>query len=247
MLPTIVLAGSAFALAYGPLNIAATNGIAPEEQGLAGGLVNTSFQIGGALFLAVVVAVNDANAGADGSPQALLDGFHAALVVPVIAAALGAAATAAGLFRRAAPAKTPEVVPATAPSPSTVVRGLTSATIWSEDHNNLLPFYRDVLGLRVAHQAPGRVTLGNGIGPSLRLGTHSDVKGKSSDPYRYQVALGSDDLDADLLRLQAAGVEFFDGDNLSDGIRLVTVKDPDGNLIQLQDGGERNEVVSAPS
>jgi hypothetical protein len=57
MFPTFVLAGPAFALAYGPLNIAATNGIAPEEQGLPGGLVNTSFQFGGALVLAIVTAV----------------------------------------------------------------------------------------------------------------------------------------------------------------------------------------------
>ena len=54
MLPTFLLAGLGFALAFGPLNIAATNGIAPEEQGLAGGLLNTSFQFGGALVLAVV-------------------------------------------------------------------------------------------------------------------------------------------------------------------------------------------------
>jgi EmrB/QacA subfamily drug resistance transporter len=94
MLPTFVLAGLGFALAYGPLNIAATNGVAPEEQGLAGGLVNTSFQFGGALVLAVVTAVNDANAGTDGSPQALLDGFQAAIVVSLIAAILGVAATA---------------------------------------------------------------------------------------------------------------------------------------------------------
>jgi EmrB/QacA subfamily drug resistance transporter len=94
MLPTFVLAGLGFALAYGPLNIAATNGVAAEEQGLAGGLVNTSFQIGGALVLAVVTAVNDANAGTDGSPQALLDGFQAAIVVSLIAAILGVAATA---------------------------------------------------------------------------------------------------------------------------------------------------------
>ena len=60
MLPTMLLAGLGFALAYGPLNIAATNGIAPQEQGLAGGLVNTSFQFGGALALAVVTAVNAA-------------------------------------------------------------------------------------------------------------------------------------------------------------------------------------------
>jgi EmrB/QacA subfamily drug resistance transporter len=104
MLPTFVLAGLGFALAYGPLNIAATNGVAPEEQGLAGGLVNTSFQFGGALVLAVVTAVNDANAGTDGSPQALLDGFQAAIVVSLIAAILGVAATALRRRWDAAPA-----------------------------------------------------------------------------------------------------------------------------------------------
>ena len=107
MFPTFVLAGLAFALAYGPLNIAATNGIAPEEQGLAGGLVNTSFQFGGALVLAVVTAVNGAATGDDGSPQALLDGFHAAFAVPLIVAVLGIAATAIGV-RRPAPAVEPE-------------------------------------------------------------------------------------------------------------------------------------------
>ena len=40
-----------------------TNGVAPEEQGLAGGLLNTSFQFGGALVLAIVTAVNNAYAG----------------------------------------------------------------------------------------------------------------------------------------------------------------------------------------
>ena len=63
MLPTFLLAGLGFALAFGPLNVAGTTGIAPEEQGLAGGLLNTSFQFGGALVLAVVTAVNAANAG----------------------------------------------------------------------------------------------------------------------------------------------------------------------------------------
>jgi hypothetical protein len=93
MLPTFVLAGLGFALAYGPLNVAATNGVAPEEQGLAGGLVNTSFQFGGAFVLAIVTAVNNAAAGPGGSPSAVLDGFHAAIVVSLIAALLGVAAT----------------------------------------------------------------------------------------------------------------------------------------------------------
>jgi MFS family permease len=96
MLPTFVLAGFGFALSYGPLNIAGTNGVAPEEQGLASGLVSSSFQVGGALVLAVSTAVNNAAAGSGGSPQALLDGFHAAIVVSVIAAGLGAIVTAVG-------------------------------------------------------------------------------------------------------------------------------------------------------
>ena len=101
MLPTFLIAGLGFGLAFGPLNIAATNGIAPHEQGLAGGLLNTSFQFGGALFLAVATAVNNANVGRGGSPQALLDGFHPALFVSVIAAGLGVSVMA--LRRRPQP------------------------------------------------------------------------------------------------------------------------------------------------
>src|SRR5262249_53770977 len=89
MLPTFLLAGLGFALAFAPLNVAATSGVAPQEQGLAGGLLNTSFQLGGALVLAVVTAVNNADVRSGGSPGAPLQRFHAALVVPVIAASLG--------------------------------------------------------------------------------------------------------------------------------------------------------------
>jgi EmrB/QacA subfamily drug resistance transporter len=97
MLPTFLLVGLGFGLAYGPLNIAATNGIPAEEQGLAGGLVNTSFQFGGALVLAVATAVNNANTGPGGTPQALLEGFHAAWIVSLVAALLGVATVALGL------------------------------------------------------------------------------------------------------------------------------------------------------
>jgi MFS family permease len=103
ILPTILLAGFGFALAYGPLNIAATNGVPAHEQGLASGLVNTSFQLGGALVLAVTTAVNNANTVADGTTQGLLEGFQAAVVVSVIAAGLGVAVTALRLDRRTEP------------------------------------------------------------------------------------------------------------------------------------------------
>jgi MFS family permease len=101
MFPAMVLVGLAFSFAYGPLNIAATNGIAAEEQGVAGGLINTSFQLGPALVLAVVTAVNDAYAGPGVSPSALLGGLHAALAVPLGVSLIGVAVMAlAGTGRR---------------------------------------------------------------------------------------------------------------------------------------------------
>lgn len=57
MLPTLVLTGTAFALAYGPLTIAATDGVAADEQGLAGGLLQTSTQFGSAVGISAVTAV----------------------------------------------------------------------------------------------------------------------------------------------------------------------------------------------
>lgn len=72
MFPTMILTGIAFSLIYGPLTIVATDGISEEEQGLAGGLLNTSFQFGAALGLAVVTAVYIAATGFDRSPQSLL-------------------------------------------------------------------------------------------------------------------------------------------------------------------------------
>jgi MFS family permease len=88
MLPTFLLAGLGFALAFGPINIAATGGVAPEEQGLAGGLVNTSFQLGAALVLAIVTAVINASASG-ATPGDVLSAYHAALFVPLGIAVLG--------------------------------------------------------------------------------------------------------------------------------------------------------------
>ena len=98
ILPTVLLIGLAFSLAYGPINVIATNGVAAEEQGLAGGLVNTAFQIGPALILAIVTAVYNANVGADGSAATQLDGLHAAIWVPLAGAVIGLLANVAGLF-----------------------------------------------------------------------------------------------------------------------------------------------------
>ncbi|WP_422399114.1 MFS transporter [Streptomyces netropsis] len=100
MFPSLIVLGLAFALAYGPLTIVATDGVKEEEQGLAGGLLYTSFQFGAALGLSAVTAVNVAATDSD-APAALLDGYHAALVVPLAAALLAALVGAFGLRSRA--------------------------------------------------------------------------------------------------------------------------------------------------
>jgi MFS family permease len=116
MVPGLALLGVAFALAYGPLTIAATGGVDEAEQGLAGGLLNASTQFGGALVLAVVAAVNVAVTGDDPTPAAMLDGYRAALVVPVVGVVLGIALTATGLRRSGADAAVAAGVPDAAPA-----------------------------------------------------------------------------------------------------------------------------------
>ncbi|MFE6852454.1 MFS transporter [Streptomyces sp. NPDC057674] len=117
MFPSLILLGLAFSLAYGPLTIVATDGIAEEEQGVAGGLLYTSFQFGAALGLSAVAAVNIA--ATDGtSPTALLDGYRAALVVPLFAALVAALVSAFGLRGRAG-ATEADAGPVTADLPRT--------------------------------------------------------------------------------------------------------------------------------
>ncbi|MEV0630837.1 MFS transporter [Nonomuraea wenchangensis] len=101
MLPTMLLLGVAFSLAYGPLTMAATEGIAESEHGLASGLLYTSIQFGTALGLSAVTAVSVAALGDAGTPEAMLDSLRLALVVPVAAAVAGAVITAFGIRRRA--------------------------------------------------------------------------------------------------------------------------------------------------
>jgi predicted enzyme related to lactoylglutathione lyase len=114
-----------------------------------------------------------------------------------------------------------------------MIKGLRGASIWSEDLDNLLPFYRDLLGLPVAIQIPGFAVLGEVGAPTLALGTHSEVRGRNADAARHMVGLATDDVDADWKRLKAAGVEFVESPTDYGQLRIATLKDPEGNLIQL--------------
>lgn len=96
LLPSLILVGVAFALAYGPLTLAATEGVDETEQGLAGGILYTAFQFGAAFGLAVVtIALTGGGHG-----QLGLADYRAALMVPVVLATLAAVTVMIATSRR---------------------------------------------------------------------------------------------------------------------------------------------------
>ena len=100
MLPSVILLGAAFGFGFSALTVAATSGVRNEQQGLAASLFQTSFQVGGAVVLAVVTAVIDA-AGANTltSAAAALSAYRPALYLITGVAAIGLVAALPGLRR----------------------------------------------------------------------------------------------------------------------------------------------------
>ncbi|MFE2728645.1 MFS transporter [Kitasatospora sp. NPDC059327] len=96
VLPSMILLGVGFALAFPSVNIAATDGVADEEQGLASGLVNTAIQVGTAVVLAGATAMITAGSGGGDSARAQLDGYRPALVLVTAIAVLGFLIATAG-------------------------------------------------------------------------------------------------------------------------------------------------------
>ncbi|WP_321797015.1 DHA2 family efflux MFS transporter permease subunit [Burkholderia sp. BCC1988] len=102
VLPGMTLLGIGAGVAFNPVLLAAMSDVDPADSGLASGIVNTAFMMGGALGLAVLASLaaarTDALAAAHASPlDALNGGYHAAFAV---GAAFAAAAGLLGLALR---------------------------------------------------------------------------------------------------------------------------------------------------
>jgi EmrB/QacA subfamily drug resistance transporter len=110
VLPGMILLGLGAGTAFNPVLLAAMSDAEPDQAGLASGLVNTSFMMGGALGLAVLASLAASRTGAllaHGQSQAaaLTGGYHAAFLAGAAAAA-AAAALGATLLRAPAPQTT---------------------------------------------------------------------------------------------------------------------------------------------
>ncbi|RPF20938.1 MFS transporter [Myceligenerans xiligouense] len=84
LLPSMFLVAVMFALVYGPLAAAATDGLDDAEHGIAGGVVYTAFQFGAALGVsAATIALVGGHSGTAGEAD-----YQRALLVPVMGSAL---------------------------------------------------------------------------------------------------------------------------------------------------------------
>ena len=122
VLPSMILLGIGAGIAFNPVLLAAMSDVEPSDAGLASGIVNTSFMMGGALGLAVLASVaasrtETLSAAGEDPLVALTGGYHAAFLLGAIFAAAAATIGAVFLRTRDAPAhgaEEPTGVPATA-------------------------------------------------------------------------------------------------------------------------------------
>jgi EmrB/QacA subfamily drug resistance transporter len=104
VLPSMILLGLGAGMAFNPVLLAAMSDVEPSDAGLASGVVNTSFMMGGALGLAVLASLaasrtDSLSAAGDGPLVALNGGYHAAFLVGALFAA--AAGVLGGVLLRA--------------------------------------------------------------------------------------------------------------------------------------------------
>jgi EmrB/QacA subfamily drug resistance transporter len=103
VLPGMILLGVGAGIAFNPVLLAAMGDVAPSEAGLASGVVNTSFMMGGALGLAVLASLAASRtdtllASGEGAVEALNGGYRVAFLAGALFAAL--AATIGGALLR---------------------------------------------------------------------------------------------------------------------------------------------------
>ncbi|MDQ4029931.1 MAG: MFS transporter, partial [Actinomycetota bacterium] len=110
VLPSMLLLGFGAGMAFNPVLLAAMSDVEPHEAGLASGVVNTSFMMGGALGLAVLASLAASRsdsllASGDDTLVALNGGYHVAFLVGAVFA-VAAAVVGAVLLRPGAAAPT---------------------------------------------------------------------------------------------------------------------------------------------
>jgi EmrB/QacA subfamily drug resistance transporter len=110
----LLILGPGIGAAYVAGSIASLTGVAETEAGLASGLNNASFQIGGAIGVAILSTVAVSGAHGATPTAALTNGYQSAFAVAIVAAVLGLVVAAVLLGKRRGPAAVADAEPAVA-------------------------------------------------------------------------------------------------------------------------------------
>ena len=114
-----------------------------------------------------------------------------------------------------------------------MIEAIIGLTIWTDDVETLVRFYRDTLRLNLRDYKQGWANFAWGE-MRLNLGLHDRVKGKARDPHRIMVSFRVSDIDAEYQRLMEKDVEFIRVPEPEHwGGKVATFLDPDGNVLQL--------------
>jgi predicted MFS family arabinose efflux permease len=103
----LLLLGPGIGAAYVAGSIASLTGVAEAEAGLASGLNNAAFQIGGAVGVAILSTAAVSGAHGANSLAALTDGYRSAFAAAIAVAALGVIAASLLLGQRRDPESEP--------------------------------------------------------------------------------------------------------------------------------------------
>jgi catechol 2,3-dioxygenase-like lactoylglutathione lyase family enzyme len=153
-----------------------------------------------------------------------------------------------------------------------MIRGLHHVAIATNDAERMLAFYRDVLGLDVVvdytwrdgtvvadritalpHSSARHIMLRNGNAYfeifeylSPRPG-HGDPDRRVCDPGITHLCFDVADLDREYERLTAAGMTFHcRPQDVADGVRTTYGRDPDGNVVELQEITSGEHRIALP-
>jgi EmrB/QacA subfamily drug resistance transporter len=117
VLPSMILLGFGAGMAFNPVLLAAMSDVEPSESGLASGVVNTAFMMGGALGLAILASLaasrtSSLSDSGESALEALNGGYHLAFLVGALFAVAAAAIGAVFLRPQAASMEAHEAEPA---------------------------------------------------------------------------------------------------------------------------------------
>ena len=114
-----------------------------------------------------------------------------------------------------------------------MITGIVGVTLWTDNLDRMFHFYHDILRLPLHSRHDDFIAFELGD-IRFNIGLHHQVHGQSQDPYRVMPHVGVQDIHGMCQRLRDEGVEFIRPPEQEHwGGWVATLKDPDGNILQL--------------